>query len=287
MVSPFRDSHLIVEALIYSAVAHIVPKTDKGLSVQMRFLAPLGLVAALVGSTAMAAEQATVAKEGLAADGPKSVVELFTSQGCSSCPDADALLGRLAGRNDVLALSFPVDYWDYLGWKDTLANPKFSERQKSYKGPLGVQMVYTPMMVVNGLTHVNGSDESKVQTAIEKSANILAATRVPLRIAEKGSHIVIDAGPAQGGSVKEATIWLAQLSKSVPVPITRGENRGKTITYHNVVRELMPVGLWTGQAITVQLDRPSLARPGAERCAAFLQQGRGGPIIGAAVLSEC
>jgi hypothetical protein len=266
----------------------MVPKPDKELSVHMRFLAPLGLFAALAGSTAMAAEQVTVSKEGAAATGPKAVVELFTSQGCSSCPEADALLGRLAARGDVLALSFPVDYWDYLGWRDTLANPKFTERQKAYKSPLGVQMVYTPMMVVNGLTHLNGSDESKVQTAIEKSSNILAATQVPLRISEKGSHIVIDAGAAQqDGSVKEATIWLAQLSKSVAVPITRGENRGKTITYHNVVRDLMPVGLWTGHPITVQLDRPSVARPCAELCASFLQQGRGGPIIGAAVLSEC
>jgi hypothetical protein len=265
----------------------MVPKSDKGLSVHMRFLAPLGLFAALVGSTTMAAAEVTVSKEGAASEGPKAVVELFTSQGCSSCPEADALLGRLAERGDVLALSFPVDYWDYLGWKDTLANPKFSERQKAYKSPLGVQMVYTPMMVVNGLTHINGSDEAKVQMAIEKSSKILAATQVPLRISEKGSHIVIDAGAAQQGGAKEATIWLAQLSRSVAVPIARGENRGKTITYHNVVRDLMAVGLWTGQPITVQLDRPSVARPGAESCAAFLQQGRGGPIVAAAVLSQC
>ena len=260
----------------------------------MRFLAlvtlaaGLGGLSSLVGTQGQASDSADAAVPSRALTEPTAVVELFTSQGCSSCPEADALLGRLAARGDVLALSFPVDYWDYLGWRDTLANPKFSERQKAYKGPLGVQMVYTPMMVVNGLTHLNGSDEAKVQTAIEKSSNILAATQVPLRISEKGSHIVIDAGAAQqDGSVKEATIWLAQLSKSVAVPITRGENRGKTITYHNVVRDLMPVGLWTGQPITVQLDRPSVARPGAERCAAFLQQGRGGPIIGAAVLSEC
>ena len=146
-------------------------------------------------------------------------------------------------------------------------------------------MVYTPMMVVNGLTHVNGSDESKVQQAIESSAKVFAATQVPLRLSESGSHIVIEAGAAQqGGPAKEATVWLAQLANSVAVPITRGENRGKTITYHNVVRDLVPVGLWSGQPITVQLDRPSVVRPGAERCAAFLQQGRGGPIIGAAEL---
>jgi hypothetical protein len=269
-------------------VAGLLPKTDKGLSVHMRFLAPLGLVAGLVGCAAVAAAQGTVSKEVATGTGPKAVVELFTSQGCSSCPEADALLGRLAERSDVLAMSFPVDYWDYLGWKDTLANPKFTERQKAYKSGLAVQMVYTPMMVVNGLTHVNGSDESKVQQAIESSAKVFAATQVPLRLSESGSHIVIEAGAAQqGGPAKEATVWLAQLANSVAVPITRGENRGKTITYHNVVRDLVPVGLWSGQPITVQLDRPSVVRPGAERCAAFLQQGRGGPIIGAAELTQC
>jgi hypothetical protein len=266
----------------------MLPKVNKEPSVHMRLLGPLGLVAALVGSTAIADAQSTASTTAAAADGPKAVVELFTSQGCSSCPEADALLGRLAARNDVVALSFPVDYWDYLGWKDTLANPKFTERQKAYKSGLGVQMVYTPMMVVNGLTHVNGSDEAKVQQALETSAKALAATQVPVRISESGTHIVIEVGTAQhSGPVKEATVWLAQITDRVAVPIARGENRGKTITYTNVVRDLIPVGLWTGPAVTVQLDRPSVARPGTDRCAALLQQGRGGPIIGAAVLSQC
>jgi hypothetical protein len=268
-------------------VADVLLKVDKGLSVHMRLLGPLGLIAALVGSTAIADAQSTASKAG-GADGPKAVVELFTSQGCSSCPEADALLGRLAARSDVVALSFPVDYWDYLGWKDTLASPKFTERQKAYKSGLGVQMVYTPMMVVNGLTHVNGSDEAKVEQAIETSAKSLEATHVPVHISESGSHIVIDVGTARhSGPTKEATIWLAQLTDHVAVPIARGENRGKTITYTNVVRELIPVGLWTGPAVTVQLDRPSVERPGTDRCAALLQQGRGGPIIGAAVLAQC
>src|SRR5262245_37947652 len=116
----------------------------------MRLRALLGLLAALVGSTNLAAAQGTALKDGAVAHGPRAVVELFTSQGCSSCPQADALLGRLAAGSDVLALSFSVDYWDYLGWKDTLANPKFTERQKAYKTTLGVPMVYTPMMVISG-----------------------------------------------------------------------------------------------------------------------------------------
>lgn len=252
----------------------------------MRLLAPLWLAAAVVVSTTAAEAQVTASKD-MVLDSSPTVVELFTSQGCSSCPSADALLARLVNRDDVLPLSFPVDYWDYLGWKDTLANPKFTERQKAYKSTLGVPMIYTPMMVIGGLTQVNGSDEDKVLLAIEKSARIIAATRVPLRIASKGGHLVIEAGSAKNnGHAKEATLWVVPMAKSVEVPIARGENRGKTVTYYNVVRELIPVGMWSGEPVTVQLDRSSIMRPGAERCAALLQQGRGGPIIGAALLSE-
>lgn len=252
-----------------------------------RLLVPLWLAAALVGLATSADAQVTASRDGAASDSPLTVVELFTSQGCSSCPSADALLAKLATRADVLALSLPVDYWDYLGWKDTLANPKFAERQKAYKSALGVPMIYTPMMVVSGLTQVNGSDEDKVLLAIEKSARIIAATRVPLRIIAKDGHLVVEAGAVkQIGHPKDATLWLAPIAKSVEVPIGRGENRGKTVTYYNVVRELIPVGMWSGDPMTVQLDRSSVMRPGAERCAVLLQQGRGGPIIGAALLSD-
>jgi hypothetical protein len=255
--------------------------------VHTRLLLPLWLAIALVGSTTAAVAQGTASRDGAASDSPLTVVELFTSQGCSSCPNADALLAKLATRVDVLALSFPVDYWDYLGWKDTLANPKFTERQKAYKSALGVSMIYTPMMVVGGLTQVNGSDEDKVLLAIEKSARIVAATRVPLRIVAKDGHLVIEAGAVkQNGHPKDATLWLAPIAKSVEVPIGRGENRGKTVTYYNVVRELIPVGMWSGDPMTVQLDRSSVMRPGAERYAALLQHGRGGPIIGAALLPD-
>jgi hypothetical protein len=284
---------LIGETLIYSAWQDVLPKPSRskrqGICVHMRCLALIGFAAALAGSATLAgAQQGAALKSGAGAEvAPLAVVELFTSQGCSSCPEADALLGRLAGRDDVLALSYPVDYWDYLGWKDTLASPKFTERQKAYKGTLSVPMVYTPMMVVNGLTHVNGRDEDKVVGALEKS-NIVVAARVAMRMSEKDGHLVIEAGAAgpSGVPAKDATLWLAVIAKTVAVPIKRGENRGRTITYYNVVRELIPVGMWSGHPVTVQLDRQSVARPGAERYAVLLQQGRGGPIIGAAQLSE-
>ena len=112
---------------------------------------------------------------------PKAVVELFTSQGCSSCPNADALLGKLANRDDVIALSLPVDYWDYLGWKDTLASPKFSERQRAYARTRGDGAIYTPQAVVNGLVHVNGADEGVIQNTIEKTGKTVATAYVPIR----------------------------------------------------------------------------------------------------------
>jgi hypothetical protein len=148
-------------------------------------------------------------------------------------------------------------------------------------------MIYTPMMVVGGLTQVNGSDEDKVLLAIDKWARVVGPTRVPLRIIAKDGHLVVEAGSAkQAGPAKDATLWLVPIAKGVEVPISRGENRGKTVTYYNVVRELIPVGMWSGEPVTVQLDRSSVMRPGADRCAALLQQGRGGPIIGAALLTE-
>lgn len=216
---------------------------------------------------------------------PKGVVELFTSQGCSSCPAADALLGRLANRDDVIAISMAVDYWDYLGWKDTLAQAKFTERQKAYARTLGDGMVYTPQMVINGVAHVNGSDEARMERALEKSAKSVA--HVPVRLAMVDDKLVVEIDAAPPGTpVHEATIWLAVMSSAVEVPIARGENRGKTITYSNVVRELIPIGLWSGKAMSVQLERHSFMRADASRCAVLVQQGQAGPIIGAALLRQ-
>jgi hypothetical protein len=217
----------------------------------------------------------------------KPVVELFTSQGCSSCPGADALLGRLAKRDDVIALSLSVDHWDYLGWKDTLAIPKFSERQRAYAHARGDGAIYTPQAVVNGTAHVNGAEENHITRAIEKTAKARAAAYVPIKLTEDKGKLVIEAGAAPPGApVKDATLWVAVIAKSVEVSISRGENQGKTITYHNVVRELIPIGMWNGKPMTVQLERHSFMQPGADRCAVLLQQGRAGPIIGAALMPQ-
>src|SRR5262249_40020247 len=152
----------------------------------------------------------------------------------------DALLKRLADRDDLVALSLSVDYWDYLGWRDTLASPKFAERQRAYARARGDGAIYTPHAVVNGMAHVNGSDEGQIARAIERTSKALSV--VPVRLSEEKGKLVIETGSVpQGVAGKEATIWLAAIAKSIEVPIQRGENEGKTITYYNVVRELIPV----------------------------------------------
>jgi hypothetical protein len=250
----------------------------------MRRVALMALATGLAGYAGLAHAQAPDA----AGQPPaKAVVELFTSQGCSSCPAADAVLGRLAGRDDIIAISLSVDYWDYLGWKDTLAKPKFSERQKAYAKMLSNGMAYTPQAVVNGTAHVNGSDEHKIEWAIDKMATAFAGSRVPVRLSAVDGKLVVDIGAAPQGTVgKEATVWLAVIAKSVDVAIARGENRGRTITYSNVVRELMPIGTWSGKPMTVQLERHSFMLEGAGRCAVLVQQGRAGPIVGAALMNK-
>ena len=245
-------------------------------------------VAALIALATGLAGFASVAQSADApsTSAPKAVVELFTSQGCSSCPAADALLGQLAQRDDVIAISLSVDYWDYLGWKDTLANVKFSERQKAYAKVLGNGMVYTPQVVVNGSVHVNGADEHKIITAIEKTEKTEAA-RVPVRLSYADGKLIVEVGATPDGkATKDATVWLAVMSPSVEVPITRGENKGKTVTYSNVLKDLMPIGTWNGKAMTVQLQRHSVVHDGANRCAVLVQQGRAGPIVGASLIKQ-
>lgn len=258
----------------------------------MRLLALVALAAGLAGpaNIAVAQGQASDAADAAMpsrAVEPKAVVELFTSQGCSSCPNADAVLRRLAERDDLITLSLSVDYWDYLGWKDTLASPKFSERQRAYGKARGDGAIYTPQAVVNGLIHVNGSDEGQIGRLIDKTAKTLSASRVPIKLSQDKDKLVVEAGAAPPGTTpKEATLWLAVIAKDVTVPITRGENQGRTVTYNNVVRELIPIGMWNGKAMTVQLERHSFMRPDTDRCAVLLQQGRAGPIVGAALLRQ-
>ncbi|MGE0769256.1 MAG: DUF1223 domain-containing protein [Hyphomicrobiaceae bacterium] len=214
------------------------------------------------------------------------MLELFTSQGCSSCPAADALLDKYAADKNIIALSLPVDYWDYLGWKDTLAKPKFSARQKYYAKERGDGRVYTPQIVVNGRAHVIGSSAGAIDAAIASTAKELDANRIPVSIRIEGKHLIVETGAAPGGtSLHEATIWMAMVHRRYEVKIERGENRGKTIKYVNVVRELNPIGVWMGKPDKLQISREAVAEPDNEMCVVLLQVGKAGPIVGAASIA--
>lgn len=213
------------------------------------------------------------------------MLELYTSQGCSSCPPADALMRKLAERKDVIALSLPVDYWDYLGWKDTLASSSYSERQRAYAHQRGDGLIYTPQLVVNGRTHVNGAKLEDIDAAIASTSEAFKTHRISVRIVTDQDKLVITVG-ARDGSAPSATIWLATIQRAAEVVVRKGENSGRTLTYANVVREMTPVGMWSGKAETIQLERQSVVRPGADACAVIVQKGKAGPILGAAWLPQ-
>lgn len=230
---------------------------------------------------------AAINQDAKAQSKPKSVIELFTSQGCSSCPPADRLLGKMADRSDVIALTFPVDYWDYLGWKDTLASPAYSARQRAYSRTRGDGQVYTPQVVVDGIQHTVGSRASAIKQAMAKTRAELGNARVALKVWIEGNTLIITAGDAPAGTrVKPATIWLALVKKSQPVKIERGENRGRTITYHKVVRNMIPVGQWTGKAVTIKLPKQRLQSSDSDGCTVLLQQDTTGPILAAAEMKN-
>ena len=251
------------------------------------FLAKFTLIAGAFVLLPMASTVSAQAQPSSGPVQPTAVLELFTSQGCSSCPAADALMKTYTNRSDVIALSFAVDYWDYLGWKDTLASPKFSARQRMYAKQRGDGRIYTPQMVINGQTHALGSSAADIDQTIAASAAQFARSRIPLVVRTEAGQLVIEAGEATDGSAaRDANIWLALIQREVEIPVKAGENRGRTITYYNVVRELTPVGMWSGKAITVRLDREAIALPGAASCAVLLQSGKAGPIIGAAMLGK-
>lgn len=210
------------------------------------------------------------------------VVELFTSQGCSSCPAADKIFRTYAGRTDLVALSLNVDYWDYLGWKDTLASPKFSKRQRDYAAARGDGQVFTPQVVVQGAESVLGSDQTRIDGAIERATARMVASPVTLRLAQSNDLLQIEVGPGDRSYPTTATVWLAVVQEAVDVPIIKGENRGKTNTYYNVVLELIPVGMWSGDAVSLRLARGSLTSNADVRFAVLVQRDGNGPILTAA-----
>jgi hypothetical protein len=217
---------------------------------------------------------------------PKAVVELFTSQGCSSCPPADKILGELAKDPSVIALSLPIDYWDYLGWKDTLADSRFSARQKAYSHMRGDRDVYTPQVVVNGAAHVIGSDRARIEGAIKDTGKTGKVMSLPVTMSLSGKQLTVSVAAAKDANTPtRGEIWLCSISKAVPIAIGRGENSGREVVYHNVVRNLLKVGDWNGSAGSWTVPLDSVMHDGIDAAAVLVQDGsrdKPGPMLGAA-----
>jgi len=215
---------------------------------------------------------------------PRAVVELFTSQGCSSCPPADKIIGELAKDPDVIALSMPIDYWDYLGWKDTLADSRFSARQKAYSRMRGDRDVYTPQVIVNGSAQVIGSDRSSIEHAISDTGRN-GVMSVPVSMTLAGKEINVSVAQSRIPGIAHGEVWICSISRAVPISIGRGENRGQEITYHNVVRNILKVGDWNGAPASWSVPIENVMREGVDGAVVYVQDGRSdrpGPMLGAA-----
>jgi hypothetical protein len=206
------------------------------------------------------------------------LVELFTSQGCSSCPPADELAAALAKNPNTIVLSFNVDYWDYLGWRDTLAKPEYTQRQYDYAKSRGDGSVYTPQMVVNGGAHAVGSKQRDVQREIDKSRENAFFADIQLAVSEKSISVEIPAASIEG----EATLWLMAIEPRVKQKIARGENSGRDVIYINVVRNLVPAAMWSGEAYKGTWMRDAVMTKDTTEVVAVLQHNKVGKVIGLA-----
>jgi hypothetical protein len=232
---------------------------------------------------------ASIAPPPAAAEVPRAVIELFTSQGCSSCPAADKLLGELSRDPSLVTLSLPVDYWDYLGWKDTLALHGHTNRERAYADTRGDREVYTPQVVVNGIVHVLGSDKAAIEQAIEQTRQSAAPLTLPVTIAVADGKVSVTISAANGEQ-RSAQVWLCPITGQAQVAIERGENRGHTLAYTNVVRRWVKLGDWSGKVETFSLPMAELADADfslrdIDRVAVIVQSGvaaKPGLILGAA-----
>jgi hypothetical protein len=203
---------------------------------------------------------------------PRAVIELFTSQGCSSCPAADKLLGELADDPSLVPISVPIDYWDYLGWKDTLADPHNTARQRAYAHTRGDGQVYTPQVVVNGSLHVLGSDKAAIERAIAQSRKNGAMSSPAMTLTLADGRLSVAAPDGMDGRTG-AEVWLCGLAKAVSIAIERGENKGRTVTYHNVVRRWIKLGDWMGKANSWSIPLQTLKGDSIDEAAILLQSG--------------
>lgn len=202
------------------------------------------------------------------------LIELFTSQGCSSCPPADALLGELARRPNVIALAFHVDYWDRLGWRDPYASSDATRRQYRYASWFGSNQVYTPQLVVGGAKGVVGSDRSAAEAAIAEAARHPSATNLQLTRAADALRVTVGAGAGRG------RVWLAAYDPRRETSVRAGENGGAKLEEFQLVRRFESIGDWTGGALALTATPPSEG----QGVAVFIQ-GEDGRILASAALA--
>lgn len=222
-------------------------------------LGRIGLLAGLItaGSAARAAERA------------QAVIELFTSQGCASCQPASRLMADLAKRPGVIALTFPVTYWDYLGWKDAFGLTAFNERQRAYASQRGERQVFTPQTIVNGEASLARSDRDSLERRI---GQVRIPFPVQVRSSEQGDRIAIEIDAASGSEM-QGEVWLLPVLHRRTIAVGKGENKGKVIEYVNVVRALQRVGVWSGRAARYEVPRASARIGEADTYVVVLQSG--------------
>jgi hypothetical protein len=225
-----------------------------------------------------------LASYGLARAAPRALLELFTSQGCSSCPPADKLIGEFAKDPSVIALSLPIDIWDYLGWKDTLALAGHTARQRAYAEMRGDRQVYTPQVIVNGSVHGLGSDRAAIERLIAQTDRNPAVMSVPVQLSTADGDLTVTVKPAPGIHAS-GEVWLCPVASAIEVAVGRGENRGRTITYHNVVRAWRKLGNFTGTEASWNVPLAGIETGEVDAAAVMVQEGTHaspGVVLGAA-----
>ncbi|MDA5192706.1 DUF1223 domain-containing protein [Govanella unica] len=211
---------------------------------------------------------------------PITVVELFTSQGCSACPPADKLLAEMVNQPGILPLSWSIDYWDYLGWRDTFGKPEHTERQRNYNRKLGLSGVYTPQVIVQGTVEAIGSRREDVINLVTSQQSLKTSETYPIKFHFKGNRLTVSLGKAK--LPETASVWLVGFARERTVLVERGENKGQMLSYHNVVLTSGKLGEWTGKKANFSADVVTLRAADADGIAVLVQYDDSGLIIAAA-----
>ena len=217
---------------------------------------------------------------------PVGVVELFTSQGCSSCPKADAAFAKIAEAENVVTISYHIDYWNYLGWPDTLGAKENTDRQYAYAKTLGNNNVFTPQIVLNGQQDAKSTNPAVILADLKRMSDAGNGVPVDVDADLTKDEMTISVGAGAG----KADVVIAYFKKLTTVEIAKGENVGKKITYRNAVTKLETVGMWDGKAMTIKLPAGLISKKGQDGCAILVQahdkDGNPGRIYGAAALEN-